>query len=258
MVKRSILAPETEIMKETTWSRIRRQNSSGKPTGSVLKETIAVSVTISISVQNRHHQIRLRILSCSRMSENHREPEVPESRVPVVECLDGPARITSKKLAPIHSVKSGILQNACSTSTRVVAELGKSALMRIARLKNNPAKGPKKNGDKSAVAMFKKNEHHHRTGRPVKNAYSSHARQLGCVFQDMEAPKSSSILRKSSDIRKPIRCVKFTKAVVPHADTRDQNPSLGMICPSEPHQRNPNAPKIDDRCQKETGWPKVF
>ena len=54
-----------------------------------------------------------------------REPEVPEDIVPVVECLDGPARITSKELAPIHSVKSGILQNAFSTSPRVVAELGK-------------------------------------------------------------------------------------------------------------------------------------
>ena len=29
-----------------------------------------------------HHQIRLRILSCSRMSENHREPEVPEEKSP--------------------------------------------------------------------------------------------------------------------------------------------------------------------------------
>ena len=38
----------------------------------------------------------------------------------------------------------------------------------------------------------------------------------------MEPPKSSSILRKSSNIRKPIRCVKFTKAVVRHADIRDQ------------------------------------
>ena len=69
-------------------------------------------------------------------------------------------------------------------------------------------------------------------------------RQLGCVCQDMEPPKSSSILRKSSDILKPIRCVRFTKAVLRHANIRDQKPSLGMICPSDPHQRNPNAQKI--------------
>ena len=73
-----------------------------------------------------------------------REPKVPEERVPVVDCLDGLARITSKELAPIHSVKRGILQNACSTSPRAVADLVKSALMRIARLMNSLAKGPER------------------------------------------------------------------------------------------------------------------
>ena len=115
-------------------------------------------------------------------------------------------------------------------------------------------KRSKKNSDKNAVAMLTKNEHHQRTGRPATNTYSSNTRQLGCVFQDMEPPKSSSILRKSSDIRKPIRCVKFTKAVVRHADIRDQNASLGMICPSDSHQRDPNAPKLEDRSQEETEW----
>ena len=112
---------------------------SGKPTGSVLKEIITVSVTISISVQKQHSRILLRALLRGRMTEMHREPEVPEAKVPVEECFDCPARITSKKLAPIHSVKSGTLQNACSTSRRMDADLGKSALMRIARLKNGLA-----------------------------------------------------------------------------------------------------------------------
>ena len=73
-----------------------------------------------------------------------REPEVPEARVPVVECLDGLARITLEELAIIHSVKSGILQNACSTSRRMDADFGKSALICTARLKNSLAKGPKR------------------------------------------------------------------------------------------------------------------
>ena len=102
--------------------------------------------------------------------------------------------------------------------------------------------------------MLKKNEDHHRTGRLAENAYSSSTRQLGCVFQDMEPPKSSSIVRKSSNIRKPIRCVQFTKAVVRHADIRDQNPSLGMICPGEPHQSSSNAPKFEDRSQEKREW----
>ena len=76
------------------------------------------------------------------MREMRREPEVPKARLPVVECLDGPARITSKELAPIHSVKSGTLQNACSTRPRVVADLEISARMHIVRLMNNLVKGP--------------------------------------------------------------------------------------------------------------------
>ena len=104
------------------------------------------------------------------------------------------------------------------------------------QVEEQPSKRSKKNGDKSAAAMLKS------------------TRQMGCVFQDIEPPKSPSIFRKSSNIRKPIRCVKFTKAVVRHADIRDQNPSLGMICPGDPHQRNPNAPKFEDRSQEETEW----
>ena len=71
------------------------------------------------------------------MTEKHREPEVPEEQVSVVECLDGLARITSKELAITHFVKGGTLQNACSARPRVVAGLGKSAPMNTVRLMNS-------------------------------------------------------------------------------------------------------------------------
>ena len=197
-----------------------------------------------------------------------REPEVPEARVPVVECLDGHARSTSKELAPIHSVKSGTLQNACSSRPRVVADLGKSACMHLVKLMNNLSKRSKKNDNKSAVAMLKKYDLHDRTcatrcrQRDTRHELnhgpvgcrSSKTRQLGCVFQDMEPPKLTSILRKSSDMQKPIQRVKFTKAIARHTKNRDPNLSLGLICPVEPHQRNPNAPKFEDGSQEETEW----
>ena len=104
------------------------------------------------------------------------------------------------------------------------------------------------------------NECHDRPGKPGKRGdkklgqnsskrQSSDARQLGCVFQDMTPPKS--ILRKCTDMRKPIQRVKFTKAIARHTKIRDQNPSFGCICP---HQSSPNAPKFEDRCQEETEW----
>ena len=198
MVKRSIVQnlriknffkPETEIMRKTPWSRIQGQNSvnkelleivgSGKPTGSVLKETIAVSVTISISVQQQHSRIPLRALLRGRMREMRREPEDPEERVPVEKSFDFPARITSKELAPILvlQVREWMqIWEKCSYAHRQVEE--------------QPSKRSKTNGDKSAVALLRKNEQNYRTGRPVLDAYSSSTRQLGCVFQDMQPRKS--------------------------------------------------------------------
>ena len=125
----------------------------------------------------------------------YREPEVLEAEAQVKECLDCRARITSNELSPLHSVKSGFHQNACSTSPRMDANFGKKCSYVHRQFDEQPSKRSKKNGDKSAVAMLKI------------------ARQLGCVFQDMEPPKSSSVLRKSSNILKPIRCVRFTEAV---------------------------------------------
>ena len=136
-----------------------------------------------------------------------------------------------------------------------------------------PTKRSKKNGDKSAVAILKKgdwqergpvtDQGHDRSGQPDKRGdkklerrssqrRSSDARQLGCVFQDMTPPKS--ILRKSTDMQRPIQRVKFTKAIARRTKIRDQNPSLGKICSGEPHQRSPNAPKFEDRSQEETEW----
>ena len=51
----------------------------------------------------------------------HRRTRSPiEEEVPVVECLDGLARITFEELAITHFVKNRTLQNACSTRPRVV------------------------------------------------------------------------------------------------------------------------------------------
>ena len=55
-------------------------------------------------------------------------------------------------------------------------------------------------------------------------------------------------------MQKPIQRVRFTKAIARHTKIRDQNPSLEYICPGEPHERNPNAPTLEDWSQEETKW----
>ena len=139
----------------------------------------------------------------------HREPEVLEAEAQVGKWLDCRARITSKELAPLHSVKSGILQSACSTSQKMDADFGKSALVHR-QVDEQPSKRSKKNGDKSAVATLKI------------------ARQLGCVFQGMEPPKSSSISRKSSTLpcrnRSNVSCQHFETRIhrLEHASPRQK------------------------------------
>ena len=59
-------------------------------------------------------------------------------------------------------MKNGSLQNACSTRPGVVVGLEKSARTHTLMLMNSRLKGPKKNDDKSAVAMLKKNDWHER------------------------------------------------------------------------------------------------
>ena len=80
MVKRSI---EQNLRIKNFEARYGNyERNAGKPTGSVLKETVAVSVTISISVQKQHSRILLRALLRGRMREMHQETEVPEERSP--------------------------------------------------------------------------------------------------------------------------------------------------------------------------------
>ena len=136
-----------------------------------------------------------------------------------------------------------------------------------------PTKRSKKNDDKSAVAMLKMGDWHERgpvtdqghdrprqPGKKGDNKLergptgrrSFNARHLGCVFQDMKPPKS--ILLKSTDMQIPIQRVKFMKDIARQTKIRDQNPSLGYVCPGEPRHRSPNAPKFEDRSEEETEW----
>ena len=196
-----------------------------------------------------HHQIRLRILSCSRVSENHRGPEVPEVKVRVVECRDGLARITSEELAITHSVKDGILLNALFYKNKNGCRFWEKCSFAHRQVDAQPTKWSKSNNDKSAVALLKKSEwqeresvtdrYHDRSGKPDKRSDKklgqksaskrqlSDARQLGCVFQDMTPPKS--ILRKSTDMPKTIQRVKFKKAIARHTKIRSRPKSLARL-----------------------------
>ena len=220
-----------------------------------------------------HLQIRLRILSCGRVSENHRGPEVPEVKARVVECRDGLAPDYLRGTCNNSSCKRWHPPECLFYKNKNGCRFGEKCSFAHRQVDAQPTKWSKSNNDKSAVALLKKgdwhergsvtDQSHDRSGKPDKRSDKklerkssqrrlSDARQLGCVFQDMTPPKS--FLRKSTDMPKPIQRVKFTKAIARHTKIRDQNPSLGYICPGEPHERSPNAPKFEHRSQEETEW----
>ena len=93
-------------------------------------------------MQFRHDINKSPNLSCSRMREMRREPEVPEERVPVVECLDGPARI--KRTCTNSFCEQWHPPECMFYKTKSGCRLGKSAHSHTVRLRNSRRKGLKR------------------------------------------------------------------------------------------------------------------
>ena len=145
------------------------------------------------------------------MREMRREPEVAEEK--------SPSGRMSRWLCK-HHLKGTCTNSFCEKwhtleclfyKSENGCRFGEKCSYAHRQVDEQPSKRSEKNGDKSAVvAMLKKHESYDGTERPVVCRDTSHerhglvvcnsanTRQMGCVFQDMEPPKSSSILRKSS------------------------------------------------------------
>ena len=274
-----------EIMSETPWSRVREQNNvykelleivgNEKPTGSVLEETMAVSATIS----KRGKMTQSNTSPNSFMRQNERNAfgtRSPRGRSHSGRMCRWPCKDYFRGTCINSFCERWHPPECLFYKTKSGCRFGEKCSFAHRQVDEQPTKRSKKNDDKSAVAMLKKGDWqerefgtdqcHDRPGKPVKNSdeklgqnsskrRSSDARQLGCVFQDMTPPKS--ILRKSTDMRKPIQRVKLTKAIARHTQIRDQNPSLGYICPGVLHERSPNAPNFEDRLKRQSGKSKV-
>ena len=184
-------------------------------------------------------------------------------------------------------------QKICSTSPRVDAHFGKSALMRIVRSKNNLAKDQEINGDKSAVICWRRMIGMEMYGnllsfvtKVTRNCsdltstvilvmssnedlldvdHRSHDNWV--VFQDVERPKS--ILRKSTDMSKPIQRVKFTKLLhvipkfqtkIPHSDILAQVNLISAAPTFQTWGSNSGGDKMASKVPAKLRgrWPKVY
>ena len=141
-----------------------------------------------------------------------------------------------KKLAPLHSVKNGILQSACSTRPIKDANSGASAFVHTTKVDEQHGKRSKNNCDKSAVSLLKI------------------TRQLGCVLQDME-PKSSFTEELRHTETNPMCSIhQCGRYVMLTFETKIHR--LEWFAKEIHHPRDANAPKFEDRSQEETEWQK--
>ena len=138
-----------------------------------------------------------------------------------------------------------------------------------------PTKRSKSNNDKSAVAILKKGDWQDRgirlrclsrsnggnlrersaikLGQNLSKCRFSDARQLGLRISGHDAAEVYSPEEHwHAEANPACEVHKSYCTVMPKFETK--NPSLGYICPGEPHERNPNAPKFEDRSQEETEW----
>ena len=113
---------------------------------------------------------------------------------------------------------------------------GEKCVLRHTEVDSQHSEKPKKSGGKGSVASSLKN-----------------SKESGCVLQDVEPPKSKSILRKSPKFLGSKRSVQFSKGTPRHVTSRERKgPSQGVIEKCEPHERSPYAPQFEDRTQEET------
>ena len=137
-------------MRRTPWLRIRAKQRGQRILGDCWQWETTGQCSEGDNCSFRHDINKRAKLTqpnpCMQQNERHASrTKSPRGKIPSGRMSRWPCKDSLKgKLAPTHSVKSGIRQNAYSTSSRVVAELLKSALMRIARFKNSPARGPKR------------------------------------------------------------------------------------------------------------------
>ena len=144
---------------------------NGSPTGSVLEETIAVSVTNQMTQPNPSPSsfMRQNERNASRTrSPRGKSPSGRMSRWPCKDYLKGTCTNSfCEKWHPpeclFYKTKSGCrFGEKCSFAHRQVDE--------------QPSKRSKRNDDKSAVAMLKKNDLHESVWQPVVNRDKSHER----------------------------------------------------------------------------------
>ena len=133
-----------------------------------------------ISVVKVHHQIRLRILSCGRMSEKPSRTRSPKGKSPSGRMSRRPCKDYLKGTCNNSFCERWHPPECLYYKTKSGCRFGEKCSFAHRQVDEQPTKRSKKNDDKSAVAMLKKGTWqeresvsdacHDRTGKPVKRS----------------------------------------------------------------------------------------
>ena len=164
---------------------------SGKQQDSVQKETLAASATATESVERKHNRpLLFQGRRHTMTEENLLKESLPEAVVP----QEGEI----KKCADVT------LQEHCEKESG--CKFVEKCVFRHTEIDSQPNKKPKKSGGKGSVASWK------------------NSKQLGCVSQDIEPPKSKSM--KSTKFLGQKRSVQFSKGTIRHGQNRKNKGSI--------------------------------
>ena len=133
--------------------------------------------------------------------------------------------------------------------TKNVCRFGRSVFMRVVRLTKSFAKGLEGMVTKVHWLCPGWMSNAIERGDPLHTTHQVHDNGVA-YFRIWSRRSFHRFCGRVLDIRKTIRCVKFTKDVARHEDIRDKKFSFGMIYPGDLHQRSLNAPEFEDRIFK--------
>ena len=161
------------------------------------------------------------------MEEHH---QIQVETVPGARCR---AKITSKASARTHRVILGTVGCVRSVYHSQTPSFTNNVCFLHSETDRHPKKA-KKGGRKGSVAVV----------RIVM--------QLECEFQDAAPPKVKSILRTGTNSWRPRRRLRLTSKALQSGKKRECQPSLGVIQPTHPHERNFFAPEFEERSHENT------
>ena len=233
-----ILRPGTDIMKQAPWSRIIGNNvafkedkenvGNGKLTGSVRKETNAVSGTMVISVQClRHRPLLLQNLRRHKMWEIQREPKVLEGCSPSVKMSRLPCKAHLKSTCTNPSCESCILQSVCFSRQKIDANFEKCVLMHTVGLMNSLPKSLKKEW-----------------GGQKCSGYVEGYTTIGLYISGYGAAEIFIDFTEERKKMKPIRCVQFTKTRIASRHHSRPKTIAGIYLPRWSSTAKPQRTKI--------------